>query len=163
MPSSPENELQYDGFSWLVEDQLAGLPQPGRAGSLDDDLAFLANRNIALLASVNEVAPPVSDIEAAGIASLWWPVDDFQPPTQGQLEEFVAVASQHFESGERVGVHCTYGLGRTGTFLAAWLVWDGLDAEAAIAEVRARRPGSIETRAQEDAVRTFWLNRPARR
>jgi atypical dual specificity phosphatase len=36
--------------------------------------------------------------------------------------------------------------------LAAYLVSQGRDALDAIAEVRSRRPGSIETEEQEDAV-----------
>ena len=134
------------------------MPQPGRTGPLTDNLAFLADEQIGLLASVNEVPPPVDEIESQGIDSRWWSVDDFQPPSQDQLLDFVAEVGPRFEAGERVGVHCTYGMGRTGTFLAVWLVVEGYEADTAIAEVRARRPGSIETLAQEDAVRTFWLN-----
>jgi atypical dual specificity phosphatase len=46
-------------------------------------------------------------------------------------------------------------MGRTGTILAAWLVSRGQGAGEAIALVRSLRPGSIETRAQEESVRRF--------
>lgn len=42
-------------------------------------------------------------------------------------------------------VHCAAGLGRTGTFAAALLHSHGIAADAAIAMVRATRPGAIET------------------
>ena len=54
-----------------------------------------------------------------------------------------------------VGVHCGAGMGRTGTFLAAYLVSQGMTAHDAIAEVRRLRPGSIETPAQERAVAQY--------
>jgi len=53
-------------------------------------------------------------------------------------------------------VHCYWGLGRTGTMLAACLVaLYHLDANDAIREIRRRRPFSIETYEQENAVRQF--------
>ena len=69
-----------------------------------------------------------------------------------QLETFVAAARQTHSAGGRVAVHCAAGKGRTGTFLAAWFVAEGAGAQAAMETVRALRPGSIETKAQEAAL-----------
>jgi len=55
-----------------------------------------------------------------------------------------------------VTVHCYWGLGRTGTVLAACLVdLHGITADDAVREIRRRRPFSIETYEQENAVRQF--------
>lgn len=43
----------------------------------------------------------------------------------------------------------------TGTVLACYLVSLGYNALEAIDEVRAKRPGSIETKDQEEAVKTY--------
>jgi atypical dual specificity phosphatase len=72
--------------------------------------------------------------------------------------EFVAVVEDSVAAGNPVGVHCTAGLGRSGTMAAAYLVAEGASADEAIATVRQLRPGSIETSAQEDAVRLFEKN-----
>jgi len=86
------------------------------------------------------------------------PVQDYTPPTLEQMIEFVAVVEDSVKTGTPVGVHCTAGLGRSGTMAAAYLVADGASADEAIATVRRLRPGSIETPAQEDAVRRFEKN-----
>jgi atypical dual specificity phosphatase len=69
--------------------------------------------------------------------------------------EFVVVVEDSVAAGKPVGVHCTAGLGRSGTMSAVFLVAQGASAEEAINSVRRLRPGSIETPAQEDAVRRF--------
>ena len=56
-------------------------------------------------------------------------------------------------AGDHVLCHCRGGLGRAGMIAARLLVDEGVAPEAAIAAVRAARPGAIETRAQEDWVR----------
>ena len=54
--------------------------------------------------------------------------------------------------GESVVVHCAAGYGRTGTMLACYLVHKGYGPTEAINEVRRKRPGSIETKEQENAI-----------
>ena len=49
-------------------------------------------------------------------------------------------------------VHCLGGYGRAGTMGAALYIQDGATAEAAIAEIRARRPGAIESEVQRAAL-----------
>jgi ADP-ribosyl-[dinitrogen reductase] hydrolase len=55
-------------------------------------------------------------------------------------------------SGSDVLIHCRGGPGRAGTIAARLLVELGVDPTAAIASVRAVRPGAIETSDQEKFV-----------
>lgn len=150
-----EAKAAMQGFSWVIDDQVAGMPLPGGARPLDQDLSFLRNQGIDVLVSLTEKPLDPEALGRAGIEPLHFPVPDYHAPTQEQLDQYVSAVQGFTSAGRRVGTHCHGGLGRTGTFLAALFVARGMDAEAAIAEVRRLRPGSIETDAQEQAVREF--------
>ena len=76
-------------------------------------------------------------------------------PTQEQLDQCISAIRRARENKFGAAVHCTAGLGRTGTVIAAWYVANGLDAAMALAKVREIRPGSVETADQEEAVREY--------
>ena len=143
------------GFSWIVPGELAAMPLPGRDRPLDQDAAFLAQEGIRVLVSLTETPPDAGVLASRSIAQAHIPVQDYQAPTLAQMIEFVAVVEDSVAVGKSVGVHCTAGLGRSGTMAAVYLVAEGASASDAIATVRKLRPGSIETPAQEDAVRAF--------
>ncbi|HET7308180.1 MAG TPA: cyclin-dependent kinase inhibitor 3 family protein [Gammaproteobacteria bacterium] len=63
--------------------------------------------------------------------------------------------SAHLLDGHNVVLHCRGGLGRAGTVAAMILREFGAPAPDAIAEVRAARPGAIETDRQEAYVRRY--------
>ncbi|XP_077403881.1 protein tyrosine phosphatase domain-containing protein 1 [Vanacampus margaritifer] len=56
----------------------------------------------------------------------------------------------------KIAVHCHAGLGRTGVLMACFLAYaTRMTANQAILYVRAKRPGSIQTRSQLSCVREF--------
>jgi len=142
-------------FSWVIPNRLAGMPRPGRDASIDADAAFLQKKGITLVVTLTEEPLPSPAFSSLGIALVHLPVRDFSAPSAEQLAAFAARASAVIGAGDRVAVHCAYGMGRTGTFLAAYLVHTGSSARDAIAQVRRMRPGSIETAEQEEAVRAY--------
>lgn len=83
------------------------------------------------------------------------PVADFEAPTEPQLETALGVIHAAVSAGEGVAVHCGGGLGRSGTVAACYLVDLGQDWRAAVARVRAVRPGAIETSAQLARVAAY--------
>ncbi len=151
----PDKPAPMKGFSWVEGDQVAGLPRPGAARPLEQDLAFLRGQGVDLLVSLTETPVAADALAGYGIAALHIPVADFHAPTLDQLDQYVRAVEEWTAAGRQVGTHCGAGKGRTGTFLAARFVARGMDAEAAIAEIRRLRPGSIETAAQEQAVRDY--------
>jgi len=145
-----------DGFSWVIESQLAAMPRPGISASLDEDFAFLKEQKIDLLVSLTVDKLSASLLALHGIESLHLPVADFDAPTLDQILEFVDKVSHRLMKAGRVGVHCTAGKGRSGTMSAAYLVSLGNTPADAIARVRELRPGSIETAEQEKAVENYY-------
>ena len=134
------------------------MPLPGRDRPLEQDAAYLEQEGIRILVSLTENPPDSGVLASRNIDQEHIPVQDYTPPTLEQMIEFVTVVKDSVAAGKPVGVHCTAGLGRSGTMAAAYLVADGASADEAIATVRQLRPGSIETTAQEDAVRRFEKN-----
>jgi ADP-ribosyl-[dinitrogen reductase] hydrolase len=96
-------------------------------------------------------------VQTAGIAWHHVPIRDMHTPGS---EAAVAWAQSGpvilgaLQNGGRIVLHCAAGLGRTGTIAAKLLMALGLTADEAIKQVRAARPGTIETAEQEDFVRT---------
>jgi atypical dual specificity phosphatase len=90
---------------------------------------------------------------------LHLPVPDMTAPPPDLVDRAMAFIQELIDDGRAVAVHCGAGIGRTGTILACYLVHLGLDAGEAIRRVRERRPGSIETRDQEETVRRYAARR----
>lgn len=165
-PDQPEGDSVTDtaqldpvtplsGYSWVLDDSLAGMPLPGSREPLDNDLHFLASQGLDLLVSLTETPLDPEQVSAHGMDPLHIPIEDFTAPEQDQIDLFVDELGHRLGHGDRVGVHCHGGLGRTGTMLSTWFVVQGMTADDAMAHVRGLRPGSIETEEQEDAVRRF--------
>ncbi|TDE40007.1 ADP-ribosyl-(dinitrogen reductase) hydrolase [Antarcticimicrobium sediminis] len=99
-------------------------------------------------------------VKACGIDWVYFPVRDLDVPTSAAMDGWRALSPRlHkiLEGGGRIVVHCRGGLGRAGTIAALLLTERGCSAPQAICDVRAVRPGAIETGEQER-----WLTRRAR-
>ena len=139
------------GFTWIEKPLLAALARP----SEPEDYAWLREQGVELLLCLTEERPRRDWVEEANLLVFHEPVEDMEAPTQEQLARCVSAIERAHAGKMGVAVHCTAGLGRTGTILAAWLVTEGLSAANAVARVRRLRPGSVETDEQERAVDEF--------
>lgn len=144
-----------NNFGYLLKGELAGCGHPDTYGDCGEALAELRDLGIEALVSLDEEGVPLHLVAEHGLHYLHLPIPDFHPPTLQQAEKFIVFAKAQREEGRQITVHCRGGYGRTGTMLACYLVSQGETADAAINKVRAARPGSIETRAQERFVEDF--------
>jgi atypical dual specificity phosphatase len=147
-------------FSFIAKG-VAGSALPGQWGQLSEDLSQAAEEGITAIVTLTERRLPAREMEPFKFRYLHLPVVDYRPPTLEQVREFVQFVDEEVASGGTVLTHCAAGVGRTGTMLAAWLVAHGSTPAAAIAEVRRKRRGSIETYEQEELI-SEWAAEVAR-
>ena len=141
-------------FTWLVPERLVACVHPAVG---EQAAAELRRSGVTLVINLHELPDPQDLLDRLGAETLHLPVPNSNAPAQSQLDRGVAAITDALANGKRVAVHCGAGLGRTGTLLAAYLVSQGIDSEAAIERIRAVRPGSVETLEQEHAVHEFEL------
>ena len=142
------------GFSWLIDNEVAGHEEPCSR----EDLVWLYEKGIRALVRMSDdprVTP--QEIEGAGLIDLPEPLRDFSAPTQEQLDRMVSFMIESAWAGKPVGVSCGAGIGRTGTVLACYLVSRDLTAKGRVLQVRSKRPGSVETEKQIEAIDQFIL------
>jgi atypical dual specificity phosphatase len=144
-----------DGFSWVEKPLLAALARPTEAYHF----TWLRSQGIQVLVSLTEDRPRRDWTDAAGLLVFHEPLEDMEAPSQEQLERCVSAIDKALDHNLPVAVHCGAGMGRTGVVLAAWFVAKGASATSAIARIRKLRPGSIETKEQEEAIQLFARQR----
>lgn len=152
-----------DAFSWIVERRLGGMARPGRRAPLDEDLSALRRAGVTAIVSLIEQPDLLDAYRAAGFRALQIGLRNFGVPSLAQVEEFCAFVDDEAARGGAVAAHCQYGVGRTGVMLAAYLIHRGLSYEAAVDEVRRRRPGtSVDSAEREETLREFEAIRRVR-
>jgi Cyclin-dependent kinase inhibitor 3 (CDKN3) len=93
---------------------------------------------------------------ASGYRVIHLPISDFGVPSKGELAKAVSETLQLAVQGHNTAIHCSGGIGRTGMFLACMAQGAlGLGPDEAIAWVRARIPGAVQTDAQRQMVIDF--------
>ncbi|MEO9362861.1 MAG: dual specificity protein phosphatase family protein [Nitrososphaera sp.] len=135
-------------FGWVLEGKLAGSGMPVTKAEFD----WACSQGISAIVTVREGPLPEEWVNGS-VDYLHLEVDDFAAPEIEDIERAVEFIDAQPGS---VMVHCAAGKGRTGVILAAYLIKkQGLAAQEAIDKIRAMRPGSIQSDAQEWAIEMY--------
>jgi len=136
-------------FSWLEKSKIAGCARPVTEG----ELKAVKQQGIQAIVSLTGTPLNPDAVSRLGFAYLHSHISGV--PSIEQLDEILKFVDGQKSESRPVLVHCGEGKGRTGTVLAAYLVYHGLAADEAIRKVREIRPGSIESAEQESAIREY--------
>jgi len=152
---APEPPALPTHFAWLLPEQLAGMGKPGLMREPELDLEAIAHAGVTHLVSLTMQPFPAPALTGFGIAGRHFPIQDMGIPTVGGTIRLCSSIERAIKHGGRVAIHCHAGLGRTGTMLAAFLIYKGSDADSAIERVRDVNPQYIQSAAQLDFLRRF--------
>ena len=92
----------------------------------------------------------------SGMNVIYLPIHDFGVPDEIELRTSIDRALLMLQDGNNLAIHCSAGIGRTGT-VAACLAKRvlGITGEQAIEWIRQFVPGAIETDEQEQLILDF--------
>ena len=155
--SESKKILQHDmprNFSWVIENKLGGISKINS----DKDILVLQTLGIRKIYYFLE-KNYFDDIDSKDIKINYVHCINTMPP---KLEDMLNTL-QNEDFNEPILFGCLGGFGRTGTALASYLCYYGIDgnkmsSERAITYLRSVRPKSIESDVQMDFVKQFSNN-----
>ena len=146
------------GFFWVWPGRLGGLPRPGIVDDVQRDIDGLRRLGVTSLVTLEESETVARGLlDAASIRAVHFPIVDMAAPSVGAALEYCREIEVALGRGETIAVHCRAGLGRTGTVLAAQLIFSGETARGAIERVRRINPRCIQSQEQVDFLSALEL------
>jgi len=127
----------------------------GYAPRSHSDLAAIRAQGIAAIVNLCAECYDLGDSEKkAGFDVYYLPVADEDAPALEDLAKALAWVADCISSGKKVLVHCRFGIGRTGTFVAAYLMSQGHGLKAAIRKMK-HTPSLPMSRRQWDILNRY--------
>ncbi len=143
-------------FNWLVNGLLGGVSRPGNFSEMQRDIASLEMLGVSLLVTLtNNWRPPVKLLAQHNITSLHLKIVDLHAPKFEEALKTCRVVNQYLKNKQICVYHCQAGKGRTGTMLAAQLIYNGYSADTAVFKTRSINSKWIETDIQMQFLEDF--------
>ena len=143
------------GFLWLKNGCLAGTPRPGLLLKISQDLSALKRVGITDLISLTQTPLDIGKCREYDINISAFPIDDMRAPSMQQALKICKKITQLLKLKKSVAIHCKAGLGRTGTLLAAQLIFEGNSALTALEIVRKIQARWVQSEEQVSFLSEF--------
>jgi len=128
---------------WITPDLAVGY-----APRSQEALSVIRDRGIGAIVNLCAECYDLHELEKkAGFDVRYVPVHDEDAPSMKELEKTLAWITENIKAGKKVLVHCRFGIGRTGTVVAAYLMSEGLSFKAALGKM-AHTPSTPMSRQQ---------------
>ena len=138
---------------WVIPGKLAGVRKPTAA-----ELQELQAVGIGAIVSVMHDKSNLELYDRENIPYLWLPIQIASSPSRSQVAELIDFVERHHRQGVGTAVHCTGGLHRTGTMLAAYLILNGAAAEDATRTISTANPQAVLELAQTVFLHSLALS-----
>ena len=122
-------------LTWIT-DQLAA----GHAPLSYEDLDALKKSGIEAIVNLCGEYCDLHEIQQdSGFDVYFLPIPDECAPDMAEMEKALAWLEEKIHGGHKALVHCRFGVGRTGTFVSAYLMRSGMDLKAAEKTLKGTR------------------------
>ena len=114
-------------LTWVTENIVVG-----RAPMSYNDLDYLRNQGIKAIVNLCGEFSDLHELEEqAGFEVFWLPTADETAPSLDAMEKGLEWLDEAVYLGKKVFIHCRHGIGRTGTFVTAYLLRRGFSLKKA--------------------------------
>jgi len=134
-------EIEFKDMRFLITEQPQDL-------NMDNYIQILTEHKVTHLVCATDPTYRTDDLLKSGISVSQLAFPDGSAPTQEIVEKWLALVLKEFQDDPNtcIGVHCVTGLGRAPVLVAVALIELGMKYEDAIALIRNRRRGAINSK-----------------
>ena len=119
--------MQKYRLEWVTDDLAVGYAPMSYA-----DLDEIKKRGVDAIVNLCAEYCDLHEIEAkTGFEVYYLPIPDENAPDMEDLEKALEWLDDAIHMGKKILIHCRFGIGRTGTFVTAYLVRKGFSLKVA--------------------------------
>lgn len=134
-------------LNWITKEIAVGA-----APSVKFDLNTIKQSGVEVILNLCAECGDLHEKERdAGFIVYWLPISDAYAPELDELDEALEWLIEHVDSGKKTLIHCRFGVGRSGTIIAAYLLKKGFSLEQVLERMK-QMPATPTSREQRNLV-----------